>query len=97
MSSAQELDTVAELGAAATASMATTGAVTIGMNLFLQSSLNQILGQLQNLQIIVHVILINIYCVSHAEMFISYLLSIVSFEIYDPGEFLVEAFAAEEN
>ena len=49
------------------------------------------------LQIVVHVILINIFCVSHAEAFFSFILNIVSFEFYDPADFLVDKFKADQN
>ena len=44
MRSAKEMETVEEIGVTASASLATTGAVTVGLNVVLQSSLNQILG-----------------------------------------------------
>ena len=46
MRSERDMKTVEELGVTASASLATTGAVTVGVNIVLQSSLNQILGQL---------------------------------------------------
>lgn len=44
-----------------------------------------------------HVFLIKQYCVPHTEIFISVLLDIVSFELYDPVDFLVKNFDLEEN
>ena len=49
------------------------------------------------MQIIIHILLINEYCVSHTEVFVSFLLNIVSFELYDPAEDLAKALNLEDN
>ncbi len=50
--------------------------------------------RLKNLQIIVHVLLIHVFIVSHTEIFILKLLKILAFEIYDTSEIAQSTFGA---
>ena len=65
-----EKQTVEAVTSAAIASVASVGLISVSLNFILQSSLNQMLGQVKHLQIIVHVMLINVFLVAHAEVFI---------------------------
>ena len=49
------------------------------------------------MQILIHIILINVYCAAHTEMYISYLLDIFSFEFFDPAEWISDSFNIQEN
>ena len=53
------------------------------------------LGQVKHLQIIVHIMLINVFLVAHAEVFIQALLGIVSFELYDLTDVYLNVFSLE--
>ena len=63
LSDEKEKETVEAIGKSIVAIATATGLVTITLNLIIQASLNQLLGKLQKMQIIVHIFLINEYCV----------------------------------
>ena len=50
--------------------IATTSIFTLTMNLFLQAGLNRLIGALKHLQIIVHILLIQVSLVAHAQGFL---------------------------
>ena len=76
----EALETIA--GSASTAIM-TTSLINVILNFLLQGSLSTLVSALKNLQIIVHIMLIQIFLVAHAELFLQELQKLIAFEIYD--------------
>ena len=62
------------------------------MNLFIQGGLNKLLGMVQNLQIIVHILLLQVLFVGHVDVFLERLNKIISFQIYDLSDTLEQKF-----
>ena len=63
----------------AVASITTTSLFGVFLNLFLKLGINKLLNMLKRLQIIIYILLIQIYLVAHAEEFIETLLKIIAF------------------
>ena len=63
----------------AVASIITTSLFGVFLNLFLKLGINKLLNMLKRLQIIIYILLIQIYLVAHAEEFIETLLKIIAF------------------
>jgi hypothetical protein len=49
------------------------------LNLILQTGLSKLIGMLKNLQIIVHILLIQVYLAPHTEFFLEQLSKIIAF------------------
>ncbi len=81
----------------ATAAMLSAGLLSFIQNLIMQASLNKVLGKVKGIQIIVHLMLINMYRTAHAEKFNLKLLEIANFEFYDPTDYFIEYLPINES
>ena len=70
--------------------IAASSAWSIFTNTLMKTSLNKLVSFVKNMQIVMHMMLMKIYCIAHAEIYRNTLMEIVSFEIYDYSSFLVE-------
>ena len=82
---------------AATVMVVGAGVFSFIMNIFMQAGLQKLISALRNLQVIVHIMLMETFCVIHAKVFSTRLLEIVNFEFYDPGELYVKYLPIEES
>ena len=55
--------------------------VSLLTNVSFNTSLNKLLQAFKNLQIILHIMLIDIFCIQHVESFAKFVMKIVNFEI----------------
>ena len=81
----------------AVASIITTSLFGVFLNLFLKLGINKLLNMLKRLQIIIYILLIQIYLVAHAEEFIETLLKIIAFQLYDLSGIFKKIFDVEES
>ena len=81
------VETIISILAVVTVTASTWSIVT---NTILQTSLNKLVSFVINMQIIMTMMLINIFCTAHAELYKNYLLEIVNFEVFDYSSILVE-------
>ena len=77
--SSQEENKMKALTDSAAAAIITTSLFGVFLNLFLKLGINKLLNMLERLQIIIYILLIQIYPVAHAEEFIETLLKIIAF------------------
>lgn len=85
------------LGILVVGMVAAAASVTFSLNCWLNLALKPLLDAFKNLQIIVHIMLIDLYSVAHCETFFGYLLLVTNMEIYDPSEHFVENLPVVEN
>ena len=67
------------MASAVAIAIASTSLFSFLMNLFLDTGLNKLLNMLKNLQILAHILLIQVYLVAHAEAFIKAVNKIIAF------------------
>ena len=90
-------NTIEEVANVATMVIVSTSIFSFSTNLFLQTGLNKLLAMVKNLQIIVHILLIQVYLVAHAEAFLESLNKIISFQIYDLSDILEQKFDLKKD
>lgn len=71
--------------------------LTISLHAIFKLSANKLIGKIAIIQILVHVFLIDCYTVAMLSDFVHMLLDIVSFELYDPTEFIMDTFPLKET
>ena len=67
------------------------------LNLFLQGALNKMISSIKSLLIIVHIMLIQVNLVPHAEFFLKQILLVLSFEFFDTKEMGKSSFKVSES
>ena len=70
---------------------------TISLHAIFKLSANKLISKIATIQIIVHVFLIDNFAVAVLTDFVHMLLSIFSYEFYDPTQFIIETFPLEET
>ena len=73
----------------ATVSIATI--TSLSLSCIAQVGLKRLIDSFKNLQIIVHIMLIDLFSVAHCEIFFGYLLNISNLQVYDPSETMTDA------
>jgi hypothetical protein len=71
--------TLEAIGGSASSVIISTSLFSTILNFLLQAGLNKLIGMLKNLQIIVYILLIQVYLVPHAEVFIEQLANLIAF------------------
>ena len=62
----------------------------ISLSFFAQLALKLFLDAFKNLQIIVHIVLIDLFTVAHCEVFFGFILRISNLELFDPSELMID-------
>ena len=71
--------------------------VTLISNVFFNKGLNKLLKAWENLQVVIHMVLINLFCVAAGESFTYRLMDILQFELIDLKPVYSEIFNISEN
>ena len=71
--------TMEAIASSASTVIVSTSIFSVLLNFILQAGLNKLIGMLKSLQIIVHILLIQVYLVPHAEFFLEKLQMIIAF------------------
>ena len=59
--------------------------------------LKRLIESIRNLTVLIHVFLIDVYSVAHAEFFIQKLFALTQFEFYDMQQYIIDYLHAEES
>ena len=89
--------TLEAIGSSASTVIVLTSLFSAILSLFLQNGFAKIVGVIKNLQIIVHILLIQVQLVPHAEFFLEQLAKIISFKVFDLSGILKKIFDVEES
>ena len=77
--------------AAAVATISVLVTLPFSLNSIISLALKRLLDSFKHLQIIVHIMLIDLFSVAHCEIFFGYLLNISNLQVYDPSETMTDA------
>lgn len=80
------------VGATAGAGMGASFSFNVVLNLLVSQSLNQMLSSIKNLQVIVHLTLVNVIIPANATIFFSMIFQIIAFDPIDIEEYVVDFF-----
>lgn len=92
LDSLEEQEILDVITTSVTGAVVSTAVTSFILNLLLQGSISRLIGMIRNIQVIVHIMLIEIYCVRHAEFFTSELFKITSFELFDMKQYYTDVF-----
>lgn len=84
-------------GQAIVAVVATAVVTTFSCSCCLNIALKPLLDAFKNLQIIVHVMLIDLYSVAHTEAFFGFLLMVCNMQVINPSQLIKESLPVDEN
>ena len=83
--------------AAAVATISVLVTLPFSLNSIISLALKRLLDSFKHLQIIVHIMLIDVFTVAHCEVFIGYVLQISNLQLLDLSEPMVENLPVNEN
>ena len=78
------------LAVVSTTTVAVMISMPISLNFFAKLALKLFLDAFKNLQIIVHIVLIDLFTVAHCEVFFGFILKISNLEFFDPSKLMID-------